>query len=316
MRTIDRRSISSLLTCTALSMFLFACAHDSATHGHSGELVAEIPFTLTSHNNIIVRAHVNETDAVDLMFHTAASGVYLIEAARAKAPSVRYGGEATAQSWGGRGTTRHSSGNSLRIGGMVWDAVAILEDKRSGPGSDGKFGPDLFGDKIVEIDFDRLCLRIHRSVPAACARYDSLPVRTKIGSPFVEASIEIDGVAYRNDFMLHSGFAGTLLFDDAFAARVKLLDKLEVLRTSELRDSMGKTLKTRHVAVPAIALASTSFARVPVAVFDGSFGKQKFSVLGGAVLRRFHWFLDLAKGHRVYFAPNRHAAQPFVDRRA
>lgn len=38
-----------------------------------------IPFQLTAHNNLSIKAVVNKQDTVDLMFHTASSGVTLIK---------------------------------------------------------------------------------------------------------------------------------------------------------------------------------------------------------------------------------------------
>lgn len=305
--------VASVLWLTACAPARRGCPRVVEADAHA---VASIPFVLNAHNNILVRAKLNGRDVVDLMLHTAASGVFLIEGARAKTPSVRYSASGSSTSWGGRGSTRVSAGNRLSIAGLDWQDVQIIEDKRSGRESDGKFGLDLFGERIVEIDFEARRLRLHDALPSSCASYARLPLTTKLGSPFVEASITVGEAKYSNAFMLHSGFRDTLLCDDAFVARAGLRDKLEVLGTSRLRDSMGNVLVTRQCSVPRLTLGPSSFAAVPVAIFEGRLRKQGFSVLGCELLRRFHWFLDLERGRCAYCAPNRERDAAFPSRQS
>ena len=47
--------------------------------GQSKVIADTIPFRLTDHNNISIIAILNDADTLDLMFHTAANGVTLIQ---------------------------------------------------------------------------------------------------------------------------------------------------------------------------------------------------------------------------------------------
>ena len=117
-----------------------------------------IPFELTSNNNLSVKAVVNKKDTVLLMFHTAASSVTLIEESVKKMSSLHFRGADTMKSWGGsENTARFSKENTLQIGELTWE-LPIWENMYSGPGTDGKFGPDLFKDKVIEIVCDQLTL--------------------------------------------------------------------------------------------------------------------------------------------------------------
>ena len=69
-----------------------------------------IPFHLTSYNNIVLDALINDVDSVRLMFHTAANEVSLIEASSKDLNSIRWNDKASGiKSWGGSsGVLLHS----------------------------------------------------------------------------------------------------------------------------------------------------------------------------------------------------------------
>lgn len=112
-----------------------------------------IPFILSDHNNMIIASVINGVDSVDLMFHTDASGIALIKSSTDSLTSIVWGEAGAAISWGGEHDSRMSANNSLSIGKMHWDSLGVFEDERSGPYTDGKFGPDLFEGKCIEVNF-------------------------------------------------------------------------------------------------------------------------------------------------------------------
>ena len=125
-----------------------------------------IPFTLTEHNNLSVQAILNSQDTVQLMFHTAANAVTLIDEAVKKARSIRFDGVDSVSSWGGSNSSRFSKSNLLQIGHQQWPNTPIWENTNSGPKTDGKFGLDLFADRIIEVDFDRQLIILHQKMYA------------------------------------------------------------------------------------------------------------------------------------------------------
>ena len=131
--------------------------------------VACLPFTLGPQGNVLVEATLNRSDRVTLMLHTAASQVMLTEDGARKAPSVRFVGTDAVESWGGTSSSRTSPGNVLGLGTVERRDVRVWEDVNSGEGSDGKFGLDAFGERIVELDFDTRQLVVHDRLPAKVA---------------------------------------------------------------------------------------------------------------------------------------------------
>lgn len=78
-----------------------------------------IPFTLTASNNIVVKTILNDTDALNLMLHTAARDVTLTEDATRKAKSIKFTNTDKVKSWGGEADSRFSKGNRVQIGDLT-----------------------------------------------------------------------------------------------------------------------------------------------------------------------------------------------------
>lgn len=269
-----------------------------------------IPFTRTAADNLAVRATLNGSDAVDLMFHTAIDSVSLTKAATAKLPSFRADGTATVHSWGGSAEARHSTGNTLQIGPLVFRDLAITESDQSGPGTDGKFGPNLFAEHVVEIDFDASEIVLHAALPALGPQWQRLDLLVRDGSLSVVGEVEVGGRRLPTEFLLHTGFGGAALLDEQFVQAHGLGAQLATVRESELRDSQGNVVRTRTVRLPGLHLGTLAFRDVPVGIFDGALGARRTSILGGGLLKRCNLMLDVGNGH-LYVAPSRLLATPF-----
>lgn len=264
-----------------------------------------IPFEITEYNNLAVQAVLNHTDTVKLMFHTASSSVTLTEDAIRKIKSLHFDRTDTVSSWGGGGNTaRFSAGNALQIGSLEWNNVSIWENKNSGHGTDGKFGTDLFENRVVEIDFDKKQMVLHASLPRKARKYGQLRLVFKNDLLFVEAACETGKETLSRQFLLHSGYSGALLLDDQFVADHELGKILETAGEKELKDSYGNVLKTKKVILPALVIGKQKLADVPAGFFDGAIGRQKMSIMGFDILKRFNLIID-AKRAYIYLQPNR-----------
>lgn len=290
---------------------LTACAGlDRDAHPSAAATTVRIPFTLTPAHNLSVHATLNATDSLELMFHTGVDSVSLTKDAIAKLSRFDANESIDVQSWGGTTQARRSTGNTLRIGDFAWRDVAITESDNSGTGTDGKFGPSQFGERIIEIDFDARELVIHPTLPEIDARFERLDLVVRHGALFVSGEIGAGDRRCTTEFMLHTGFGGTALLDESFVHAHGLDDELPSMRGTELKDSYGNTVKTRKVVVPSLRLGSLTFRDVPAGLFDGALGSQRVSVLGGALLERCNLILDVAH-HHLYLAPSRRFDAPF-----
>lgn len=265
-----------------------------------------IAFKLTEYNNLSVQAILNKADTVQLMFHTAASAVTLTETSVKKLKSIHFK-ETTdsVQSWGGQSnSSRLSVENSIRIGDLTWEKVSIWENVNSGQYTDGKFGIDLFKDQVIEIDFDKSVIRLHSTLPKKVKKYDKIKLKYQDDFMFIEADCFMDGSGFGNTFLIHSGYAGAILFDDKFANDNKLSDKLQIVGEKTLKDSFGNVLKTKQATLPLLKIQNNSLRDVPVGFFEGAIGRQKLSIIGGDILKRFNLVID-AKREYIYLKTNK-----------
>jgi len=289
----------ALYTCMFFAALFFG---NAAAHAQRKQVV---PFRLTAHNNMSVRAVLNGKDTVNLMFHTAAGYVTVTETAAKKLKSLQFK-ELTdsVKSWGGgAGESRLSENNTLRMAGLVWKKVSIWENINSGPGTDGKFGMDVFEGRVVAINFDQNTIGVYKALPAQAQKYEKLKLLQEHGNLFVEAACQTDNETFTHKFLIHSGYYGALLLDDSFVNEHRLGDKLKITGEKELRDSYNNVVKTKKAVLPKLRVGSVELADVPVGFFEGAIGRQKMSIMGGDVIKRFNWIIDVRNG-LVYITPS------------
>ncbi|HEY0975871.1 MAG TPA: hypothetical protein VGE21_00255 [Flavobacteriales bacterium] len=261
-----------------------------------------IPFARTEYNNIIVPVVLNGQDTVRLMFHSAFTGIALTREGLQRCTSIRIDGEGTAESWAGSASSSVSLHNMIRIGRQTWDSVMVTIDEQSGPGSDGKFGYDLFADRVLEIDHDRQVMVVHPDPPDASAGYTPIPLIASEGSLYIAASIMMKDSVHTDRFMLHTGYGGTAILGTAFRARLGADVTLDTLGVKKLTDSFGNVLRNVTTRTPAITIGDQVFRDVRIQVMDP---RSRFAanVLGGDLLKRFNCVIDL-RNKRLSLKPN------------
>ena len=271
-----------------------------------------IPFRLSPQNNMVISTVLNQKDTVSLMFHTGVSDVSIIEEQAKKIFDLEQSGKVEAKSWGGGGEARYLKNNQLNIGATQWDSLTIWVDKLSGAGTQGKFGPGLFGDQIVEINFDQNQLIIHPSLPDSSymKSFSKFAATVDRGMLFLEGTLQIHDQYFVDQFMIHSGYSGTVLLNDQFSAKYSIGEQLKTISKSELKDAYGNVLITKKAILRRFHIGGFSFTDIPVNFFEGALGRQKISVIGGELLKRFNMLLDL-KRSTIYLKPSQLMQTPF-----
>lgn len=272
----------------------------------------DIPFILTDYNNIVVKAVLNFSDTVNLMFHTAANAVTLTEDAIKKTSSIRFTGNIDSiKSWGGQANTaRLSIKNNLQIGKLNWENVSITENLNSGQFTDGKFGIDLFKGWTIEIDFDQSMIRLYKNLAKKIRGYEKINLIVDNDMLFINADCKIKDSVYSNKFLLHAGYAGAILIDDQFALDKNLGSLLKITGEKSLKDSYGNIVKTKQAILPLFSINKTSLENLPVGFFEGAIGRQTMSVIGGEILKRFNIIISADRKY-IYMKPNQFMATPY-----
>ncbi len=271
------------------------CASTRASIPEQSGQTVSIPFMLSEQNNIVVEVRINESHVVHLMLHSASLNVTLTEDAVRRLEDLALDKTTRVQSWGGTSDSRYSTGNRLRIGPLTRDGVTLWENRNSGEGTDGKFGLDFFGDAVVEIDYDSGRIVVHDRLPDKARDYQSLAIKNEDGELYVEGICLFGDEMRANRFLIHSGYAGGLLLDDAFAASSGIENRIAITDTGRLTDSYGHVIEVKKGVMPGFSLGRLMLSDVPVGFFSGRIGNQDKSVLGGAILKRFNLIFDLGR---------------------
>lgn len=288
-------------------VFLFIIASVFSSQAQSDT----IPFNLTTFNNIIVHATLNETHELDLMFHSDVNALSLTKKAVERIKDQKPLKTTKVLSWGGYAQTKFSENNTMKIAGYEWDSLKVWISDHSGQFSDGKFGPNLFEGNIIELNFDISKMIIHKELPGELRAYSKLDLIIENESMYIEGVCIKDGKAYENRFLIHSGYGGTLLLDNEFASESKM-NTLKIIDQSELKDSYGRVLKKKKAILPEFDLETFDFKALPIGFFEGKIGNERRSVLGGEILKRFNIVFDIENSH-IYIKSNSLMDLPFKD---
>ncbi len=296
--------IKTKLGCMVLGLLLFI-GHLSAQKEKATGASIQIPFQLTTYNNLSIQAILNGVDTVQLMFHTAANALTLTEETVKQLKSIHFVASTdSVKSWGGQAnSSRYSPKNQIQIGGLSWDNQSIWENQLSGQYTQGKFGMDLFKNWVVEIDFDQSVILLHKDLPSKIKGFQKSKLYTKDEMFFIEAACSIQDSVILERFLIHSGYAGALLINDQFAQLHQLGKQLPIVGEKKLKDSFGNTVISKQASLPLFTLAEKNLSNVAVGFFEGSLGRQPYSIIGGDLLKQFNIVID-AQRQFIYLKPN------------
>ncbi len=290
-----------------LAAFTFGLPAQPILKNAAGKSVNVIPFRMTAYNNIIIKVAINKKDTVNLMLHTASSDVTLTEEAVKKLSTIKFAGSVDdVKSWGGGGnSSRYSQNNSLDIGSLHWDNVEIWDDQHSGQESDGKIGLNFFNGQVLDFDFEKQQLIVGRTFPKSLKKYEKLPLISQGANLFIKGDLKIGNELMEAELLLHSGYGGDILLNDAFVQNNKIDQKIKITSEKKLKDAYGNVLTTQKGVLPALKLGKLQLHNANVGFFTGTVGRQKISVMGGDILKRFRIIIDAAR-QTVYLKPNRY----------
>ena len=261
-----------------------------------------ILFALNQANNICVPVVLNDADSLVLMFHLGAGSIAMTTEGCLQALSIVFDDTAHLHTWGGQEQSRYSSSNQLKIGNRIWKQLSITEDRHSGPNTHGKFGWNLFEKGILEVNFDEKLLLYHRKLPKDFVNYEKLDVRIEGSNIFLTVGLQMGLDKIDHEFLVHSGYGGSLLLDDAFVAKHDVGSKLKSIGQRDLKDSMGNIIITKKAQMPGFSIGQHVLTDVPIGFFEGAIGRQKMSVLGCDILRRFNFLFDFSQ-EKMYVQP-------------
>ncbi|GAB4045866.1 hypothetical protein [Spirosoma litoris] len=262
-----------------------------------------IPFAMNEQNNLFVKAVFNYSDTLNLNFDTGTTELVLIN---------------TVLSGKLKQTPRlYTTVYPLQLGRTTY-LTKVYDAELTAHQTDGRFGWDLFKDKIVEVDYDKSLLIVHSALPRAVAESD---VYTKLDIDFikdlmlVKGSIEQDGVINEDLFLFDSGYQRSVMLDNDLLREGGFpTDKMAIIKKVVMKGAQGNEIPVITANLNTLTIGKYQLRNVPVQQVTTSkpVKGKNIHILGNDVLKRFNSFLDFQ--HKVvYLKPNHLYRVAFSD---
>ena len=258
-------------------------------------------FTLNAQSNICIKARVNNSDTLSLMFHTSSTGITVTKESLKEKILLMDKQNTNIQTWGGRADAEFSEHNMLFINKLKWEDIAVFVNENSGPNTDGKFGYDLFAKKIVSLDYDKNFMIVAETLPKNLKGYQKMNLTFLNGSMFIDGKLEIGEEIFQDKFMFHSGYGGAIILDPKIAEKYDM-KSLKTISTSELKDSYGNVFKIETKLLPKLKIGNKTLKNVPLS-FAARSSDIPMKVFGNDLLKRFDVIFDFQK-NEIYLKPN------------
>lgn len=277
-----------------------------------------IPITIRK-GKLHLEGRINESKTLDLLFDTGANTTVVYPSGRDKGVTLAFDGSAINGGTGGSVTRQTSSDNRLEVGGLFWEHESVLFVERQADAADGIVGYNVFEDKIIELDYDRMVMVIHDSLPEHAMGY------TKIDMPFIGSLTAVEGslvngsVRATGPMVIDTGGSGTLIVNRPFIEQNGLHGGLKLIGSSRSGGVGPAQIRNEVVRAPGLEIAGFTLVDVPVNVpvaddkVPSADAEPARGLLCMDVLSRFNTFFDY-QANQAYFKPNTRFVGPFKDR--
>jgi len=267
-----------------------------------------VPFTLSAHNAIHVKAIINDVDTLNLHFDLSSFDFHFTRDAILKKTKLLLN---QADVLAGKAKPDYNNMSKvlkLQMGSIIWRNQEILHTNITADDMDGRFGWNLFEGKQVEINYDKNVLVIHSKLPRALKGY----VKSKMGFAhsfaYVSGVFEIGSESYTGNFLMDTGSEQAAILDSGWVARQNFSDNLKVIKLSTISDPRGVKYEMKIVEAPLFRINGFARTNVPAIILSGK-NPMGFEInyLGNGLLKYFNMILDF-KNDYLYLKPNKLSA--------
>ncbi len=287
--------ICSLLITTLFTVNVFAQTLASDT----------IPLTINEQNTIFVKAVFNQKDTFNLNFDTGTTELILtnnILKNRLK------------------GTTKlYDTFYNLEIGNRHYH-TKVYDAELTGHGTDGRFGWDLFKDKVVELNYDKGLMVVHERMPGQVINdntYTRLAINYFDNVFTVQSSMIQNGVTSKDSFLFDTGYQRTAMLDnDLLQKAVFPVETMKEIKRVVMKGAKGNEVPVITSNLEKLMIGDYVLQDVPVQQITGSkpMRGRDIHILGNEVLKRFNTFLDFTN-KVIYMKPNKLYDVEYVEKK-
>lgn len=264
-----------------------------------------IPLLINEQNTISIKAVFNNLDTLNLNFDTGTTELVITnDVLKNKLKSA---------------TKLYNTIYNLKIGNTDYK-TKVYDAELSGHGTDGRFGWDLFKDKIVELNYDKNLLVIHSELPKKMIsdkKFSKLKMTFLEELFFIENEIAQNGVINKELFLFDTGYQRTLMLDKDLLQEKKFpIEKMEVLKKVIMHGAQGNEIPVITSNLKTFKIGKYKLKNIPVQITNANkpFKNKDIHILGNELLKRFNVFLDF-QNHVVYLKPNRYFNDNYIEQK-
>jgi hypothetical protein len=204
---------------------------------------------------------------------------------------------------GGTETRRTTNHAHLQIGDLNWnDKWAMYVEKQLGDDADGTIGYDVFEDKVVEINFDRMVMVIRDRAAVDVSYTPFKMILNGREVPSIASTLVAGDAQIVRPLLFDMGATGCVFLNYETAVKNRLFDTLKAVGNSNRSGAGAGSLKTEIAIVPELRLGPYVLRDVPINMALVGSG-DKSEEVGMDVLKRFNLVLDFPGG-MIYLKPD------------
>ena len=263
-----------------------------------------IPFTINAQNTLYVKGIFNSSDTLNLNFDTGSSDLTLTREAIQKLSSA---------------PELYHTVYNLQLGKEIYKTT-VYDAELAGHDTQGRFGWDLFKNKVVELNYNKHILVVHTQLPESVLNnntYTKLKIHYFANVFSVECTISQNGVDHTQLFLFDSGYQRTAMLDNDLLTQQHFpADSMEVIKKVIMKGAQGNEIPVITSNLEVLKIGTYELKDVPVQRLTSHkpLRGKDIHILGNEVLKRFNTVLDF-QNNVVYLKPNELFNAEYIEKK-
>lgn len=194
----------------------------------------------------------------------------------------------------------YDSAHDLKIGTSTYK-TKVYDADFTGHRTDGRFGWNLFTNKIVELNYDQSLLVVHSSLPKQIKKdrgFTKLDIKFYTDLMLVGTRITQNDHSNKDLFLFDTGYQRTAMLDNDLLAKWKFpTEEMDVLKRAIMKGAVGNEIPVFTSNLEQLEIGKYKLNNVPVqqTTITKPIKDKNVHILGNEVLKRVNIFLDFQK---------------------
>lgn len=285
-------------------LFISALLFSSNIFAQSQAISDTMMMKINEQNTIYVKAVFNKIDTLTLNFDTGTTELILTNHTRKNKIKTS--------------VDLYNKFYDLQIGKNHY-TTKVYDAELTGHGTDGRFGWDLFKDKVVELNYDKDLMIVHSKLPP---NIEGNRKFSKLNMEFykeyfflISSDIKQGKVAEKDLFLFDTGYQRTAMLDNDLLAEKKFpAQNMKIIKKAIMKGAQGNEIPVITSNLELLTIGKYKLKNVPVqqTMVNKPIKGKNIHILGNEVLKRFNIFLDF-QNKVVYLQPNHLFKDKYID---